>query len=136
MTRKERENTLHCLKVMVEEANCEDCKLYGTTGTDHCERDCVRNAIQELEQETILEKSDNAMPYTRKLELTLFSVIRDRLVTEFKDKGAPELNNLAYELMQKTMYDAGGVDWEKAEESYIMGENMYYGLKGGKKHDE
>lgn len=56
MTREERENTLHCLKVMVEEANCEDCKLYGTTGTDHCERDCVRNAIQELEQETILEK--------------------------------------------------------------------------------
>lgn len=82
------------------------------------------------------DESDNAMPYTRKLELTLFSVIRDRLVTEFKDKGAPELNNLAYELMQKTMYDAGGVDWEKAEESYIMGENMYYGLKGGKKHDE
>lgn len=49
MTREERENALHCLKVMVGEEVCEECKLYGTTGTDHCEADCVRVAIEALE---------------------------------------------------------------------------------------
>lgn len=51
MTNGERKNAIHCLKVMAEIANCEDCELYGTTGTDHCERDFVRNAIKALEQE-------------------------------------------------------------------------------------
>ena len=51
MTREEKENTLHCLKVMIDEEVCEECKLYGTTGTDHCEADCIRMAIKELEQE-------------------------------------------------------------------------------------
>ena len=51
MTKEEKKNVLHCLKVMVEEENCEECDLYGTTGTDHCEKDCVRMAIESLEQE-------------------------------------------------------------------------------------
>lgn len=51
MTREERENALHCLKVMIDEEVCEECNLYGTTGTDHCEHDCVRVAIKALEQE-------------------------------------------------------------------------------------
>ena len=51
MTREERENALHCLKVMIDEEVCEECNLYGTTGTDHCEADCVRVAIKALEQE-------------------------------------------------------------------------------------
>lgn len=42
-------NALHCLRVMVEEEVCEECELYGTTGTDHCEEDCVREAIEALE---------------------------------------------------------------------------------------
>ena len=50
MTREERENALHCLKVMIDEEVCEECNLYGTTGTDHCEADCVRVAIKALEQ--------------------------------------------------------------------------------------
>ncbi len=51
MTREERENALHCLKVMIDEEVCEECDLYGTTGTDHCEKDCVRVAIKALEQQ-------------------------------------------------------------------------------------
>lgn len=51
MTREERENALHCLKVMIDEEVCEECNLYGATGTDHCEKDCVRVAIKALEQE-------------------------------------------------------------------------------------
>lgn len=51
MTREEKKNALYCLKVMIDEEVCEECDLYGTTGTDHCEADCVRVAIQALEQE-------------------------------------------------------------------------------------
>lgn len=51
ITRKEKKNALHCLKVMIDEEVCEECDLYGTTGTDHCEADCVRVAIKALEQE-------------------------------------------------------------------------------------
>jgi len=51
MTREERENALHCLGVMIDEEVCEECNLYGTTGTDHCQADCVRAAIEALKQE-------------------------------------------------------------------------------------
>ena len=60
MTREERENALHCLKVMIDEEMCEECKLYGTTGTDHCEEDCVRVAIEALEQEPNTWSLDDA----------------------------------------------------------------------------
>ena len=51
MTAEEKKNALHCLKVMIDEEVCEECDLYGTTGTDHCEKDCVRVAIKALEQQ-------------------------------------------------------------------------------------
>lgn len=51
MTKEEKEAVLHCLRAMIDEELCEECPLYGTTGTDHCEKDCVRLAIEELEQE-------------------------------------------------------------------------------------
>ena len=51
MTKEEKEAVLHCLRSMIDEELCEECPLYGTTGTDHCEKDCVRLAIEELEQE-------------------------------------------------------------------------------------
>ena len=50
MNSAERGVVLHCLKSMIDEAVCEECPLYGTTGTDHCEKDCVRLAINALEQ--------------------------------------------------------------------------------------
>ena len=55
MTREEKENAIHCLKVMIDEEVCEECNLYGTTGTDHCEADCVRVAIEALEQTNIVK---------------------------------------------------------------------------------
>ena len=51
MTREERKNVIHCLKASIDEALCEECSLYRTTGEDHCEKDCVRLAIEELEHE-------------------------------------------------------------------------------------
>lgn len=52
MTKAERENTIHCLKVMIDEEVCEECNLYGMTGADHCEADCIRSAIKVLEGES------------------------------------------------------------------------------------
>lgn len=51
MNSAEKQTVLHCLKSMIDEAVCEECPLYGITGTDHCEKDCVRLAINTLEQE-------------------------------------------------------------------------------------
>ena len=51
MNSAEKQTVLHCLKSMIDEAVCEECPLYGMTGTDHCEKDCVRLAINALEQD-------------------------------------------------------------------------------------
>lgn len=48
MNSAEKEAVLHCLKSMIDEEVCEECPLYGMTGTDHCEKDCVRLAINAL----------------------------------------------------------------------------------------
>lgn len=48
MNSAEKEAVLHCLKSMIDEEVCEECPLYGTTGIDHCEKDCVRLAINTL----------------------------------------------------------------------------------------
>ena len=48
MNSAEKQAVLHCLKSMIDEEVCEECPLYGTTGTDHCEKDCVRLAINAL----------------------------------------------------------------------------------------
>lgn len=57
MTREERENVLHCLKVINDEEVCEECNLYGTTETDHCQYDCVRLAIEALSEPTTITEN-------------------------------------------------------------------------------
>lgn len=39
------EDIKHCLLCMIDCEVCEECNLYGTTGTDHCEHDCVDGAL-------------------------------------------------------------------------------------------
>lgn len=56
MNSADKQAVLHCLKSMIDEEVCEECPLYGTTGTDHCEKDCVRLAIEALEQEPFINK--------------------------------------------------------------------------------
>lgn len=56
MNSVEKEAVLHCLKSMIDEEVCEECPLYGTTGTDHCEKDCVRLAINALSNAEKLNK--------------------------------------------------------------------------------
>lgn len=43
------QNAIHCLKAMICEEVCEECDYYGKTGTDHCEKDAIRMAIEALE---------------------------------------------------------------------------------------
>lgn len=40
----------HCLSVMIDCEVCEECNLYGTTGTDHCEHDCVYGALNIIDK--------------------------------------------------------------------------------------
>lgn len=35
---------------MVDCEVCEECNLYGTTGTDHCEHDCVYGALDIIDK--------------------------------------------------------------------------------------
>jgi hypothetical protein len=44
------EDIKHCLKAMVECEVWEECQLYGTTGTDHCEHDCVCGALDIIDK--------------------------------------------------------------------------------------
>lgn len=46
----------HCLKVMVDCEVCEECNLYGTTGTDHCEHDCVYGALDIINKYQKIEE--------------------------------------------------------------------------------
>lgn len=50
------ENIKHCLKVMVDCEVCEECNLYGTTGTDHCEHDCVCGALDIINKYQKIEQ--------------------------------------------------------------------------------
>lgn len=46
----------HCLKVMVDCEVCEECNLYGMTGTDHCENDCVYGALDIIDKYQKIEE--------------------------------------------------------------------------------
>lgn len=68
------EDIKHCLKVMVDCEVCEECNLYGTTGTDHCEHDCVCGALDVINKYQkickILDKSDDG-------ELCMYDTIQE-----------------------------------------------------------
>lgn len=61
------EDIKHCLKVMVDCEVCEECNLYGMTGTDHCEHDCVYGALDIIDKyqkiQEILRWNNAPSPY-------------------------------------------------------------------------
>lgn len=57
------EDIKHCLKVMVDCEVCEECNLYGTTGTDHCEHDCVCGALDIINKYQKIEQILKDIPY-------------------------------------------------------------------------
>ncbi len=50
------DNIKHCLSTMVDCEVCEECNLYGTTGTDHCEKDCVYGALDIINKYQKIEQ--------------------------------------------------------------------------------
>ena len=45
------QEAIHCMKFVTEEEVCEECHIYGETGTDHCFADAHRLAIETLEKQ-------------------------------------------------------------------------------------
>lgn len=65
---------------MVDCEVCEECNLYGTTGTDHCEHDCVYGALDIIDKyqkiERYMERLEKNGQYgtLRKLKIALGEV--------------------------------------------------------------
>ena len=121
MNSAEKEAVLHCLKSMIDEEVCEECPLYGTTGTDHCEKDCVRLAINVLEQ----QPCDDAISRTAALN-TLDTMDKaldeNRTVEEYK-----ELLRECYEQLPSVSTEKTGrwIDTGSGQECSECGEIQY-----------
>lgn len=84
MNSADKQAVLHCLKSMIDEEVCEECPLYGTTGTDHCEKDCVRLAIKALERQPVLDKIRSEIMSKDGLEEAL------EIIDKYKAEGSEE----------------------------------------------
>ena len=45
------QEAIHCMKFVTEEEVCEECPIYGETGTDHCFVDAHILAIKALKKD-------------------------------------------------------------------------------------
>ena len=66
------EDVKHCLKVMVDHEVCEECRLYGTTGTDHCEHDCVIEALNCINRYQMMQAD-----YENRLKADMVAMLTD-----------------------------------------------------------
>lgn len=122
MTKEEKEAVLHCLRAMIDEELCEECPLYGMTGTDHCEKDCVRLAIEELEQKPCEDKYIKEIDHLRKYIVKLETQIIEQEPCEDEYIKVPK-KALKYRTTGMVAYNA---EWLKAhfdlERAVICGE--------------
>jgi len=124
MNSVEKEAVLHCLKSMIDEEVCEECPLYGTTGTDHCEKDCVRLAINALSGSEKPNKwipvSERLPELNRPLLVTVYHrVYYGHLISESGNHGYPVFRihglgdknrNWVQETMSHEPYSLGRID--------------------------
>lgn len=82
------EDIKHCLKVMVDCEVCEECNLYGTTGTDHCEHDCVCGALDIINKyQKIQEIVDGWNRYRSGVSSSVGDSVYMQMVSEVVEDG-------------------------------------------------
>lgn len=77
---------LHCMKSAseLERELCEECPIYGQTGSDHCFEDALQYVIGMLEQD----------PFKPMVEIDLYSVIKQKYIErEVLDKIREQMKN-------------------------------------------
>lgn len=79
------ENIKHCLKVMVECEVCEECNLYGTTGTDHCEHDCVCEALDIIDKYQKIQEILNSASYVENGTVYSYTYDEDTRVKHIRE---------------------------------------------------
>lgn len=75
----------HCLKVMVDCEVCEECNLYGTTGTDHCECDCVYGALDIIDKYQKIQEILNSASYTENGTVYSYTYDEDTRVKHIRE---------------------------------------------------
>ena len=87
-----REIALHCMKSATQRESelCEECPIYGETGSDHCYEDALEYVIAMLEQEPVLDKirADVINIADGKRSMSVRSVVKiiDKYKAESEDK--------------------------------------------------